>query len=389
MAGRPALRIGQHGRITRDQIGDGFWCARCRFRDVDGVSRKVERRSPAPGADQYGRAAEDALVEHLAERRVATGEINLDTPVMDLVDRYIEQRAAEGLLADRTLDTYRYDAKLMRKIVGALRVGDATPARLDAALRKAAAVHGPTLATQCKTLLRGGLQLAVMATVLGGNPVRDVGAIRRPPAKGAAALTGDELRALLAALRASQTAADLDLVDPVVVLIGTGLRRSELLGLRWSDLDVDAARLAVTGKLVRVAGRGLVRVDTTKSAAGMRTVALPKFVVQVLDDRRGRPFLGEQKMVFPSSTGTWRDPDNFNANWAGVRESLGVAEVTSHSFRKTVATLLDDAGLSARIAADQLGHSRVSMTTDKYMQRGRVHARIADVLDGVAVENGE
>lgn len=385
MAGRPPLRIAQHGRISRDQLGDGFWRARCRFRDLDGVTRKVERRSPVPGADQYGRAAEDALVAHLAERRVATGEITLDTLVMDLVDRHIEQRAAEGLLADRTLDTYRYNAKLLRKIVGALRVGDATPARLDAGLRKAATVHGPTLATQCKTLLRGGLHLAVMATVLGGNPVRDVGPIRTPPARGAAALTGDELRALLAALRASEAAARLDLVDPVTVLIGTGLRRSELLGLRWVDVDLGGALLAVTGKLVRVAGRGLVRVDKTKSAAGLRTVALPRFVVQVLDDRRGRDFLGEQPMVFPSSTGTWRDPDNFNANWRRVREQLGVADATSHSFRKTVATLLDDAGLSARIAADQLGHARVSMTTDKYMARGRVHARIADVLDGVAV----
>jgi integrase len=54
--------------------------------------------------------------------------------------------------------------------------------------------------------------------------------------------------------------------------------------------------------------------------------------------------------------------------WRGPRE-LGVPEVTSHSFRKSVATLTDDAGLSARIGADHLGHSRISMTQDKYMAR--------------------
>jgi len=55
--------------------------------------------------------------------------------------------------------------------------------------------------------------------------------------------------------------------------------------------------------------------------------------------------------------------------------------VTSHSFRKTVATLIDDEGLSARIGADQLGHAKVSMTQDKYMSRGRVHTQVAELLD--------
>ncbi|KLI06813.1 transposase [Mycolicibacterium conceptionense] len=51
------------------------------------------------------------------------------------------------------------------------------------------------------------------------------------------------------------------------------------------------------------------------------------------------------------------------------------------SFRKTVATLIDDEGLSARIGADHLGHSRISMTQDKYMARGRVHIVVADLLE--------
>ena len=55
-------------------------------------------------------------------------------------------------------------------------------------------------------------------------------------------------------------------------------------------------------------------------------------------------------------------------------------DATSHSFRKTVATLIDE-GLSARIGADHLGHSRISMTQDKYMARGRVHTAVADLLD--------
>jgi integrase len=110
--------------------------------------------------------------------------------------------------------------------------------------------------------------------VLDANPVRDVEAVERTAKpKGAVALSGDELRTLLGKLRASDNCKEFDLVDPVTVLIATGLRRSELLALRWSDFDEQTGRLTVAGKVVRAAGTGLVRLDDTKSDAGHRTVA--------------------------------------------------------------------------------------------------------------------
>jgi integrase len=60
---------------------------------------------------------------------------------------------------------------------------------------------------------------------------------------------------------------------------------------------------------------------------------------------------------------------------------LGVPEVTSHSFRKSMADLIDGDGLSARVGADQLGHAKFSMTQDKYTSRGRVHTEVAALLD--------
>jgi integrase len=63
--------------------------------------------------------------------------------------------------------------------------------------------------------------------------------------------------------------------------------------------------------------------------------------------------------------------------------------VTTHSFRKSLATLIDDEGLSARIGADHLGHTDVSMTQDKYTSRGPVHTQVADMLGGVVGMNDE
>lgn len=58
-----------------------------------------------------------------------------------------------------------------------------------------------------------------------------------------------------------------------------------------------------------------------------------------------------------------RDSDNFRARWRAVRNEPGVPDATSHSFRKSLATLIDDEGLSARIGADYLGHARVLAAT--------------------------
>jgi integrase len=71
-------------------------------------------------------------------------------------------------------------------------------------------------------------------------------------------------------------------VDPFTILVATGLRRCELFGLRWSDFDETAGTLAVSGKVVRTTGEGLMRVAKTKTAAGRRTIVLPRFASDAL-----------------------------------------------------------------------------------------------------------
>jgi len=107
----------------------------------------------------------------------------------------------------------------------------------------------------------------------------------------------------------------------------------------------------------------------------------------MLIERRKLPYLGQQSVIFPSTSGALRDPDNFAGRWRKIRADLGVPNVSSYSFRKTVATLIDDAGLSARIGADHLGHAKVSMTQHRYMSRGRVHHEVANLLDKAVADN--
>jgi integrase len=78
-----------------------------------------------------------------------------------------------------------------------------------------------------------------------------------------------------------------------------------------------------------------------------------------------------------------RTPEHWRAGMELDDASLQGSEawVTSHTFRKTLATLIDDQGLSARIGADQLGHAQISMTQDKYVGRKVVHPEVANVLN--------
>jgi integrase len=111
-------------------------------------------------------------------------------------------------------------------------------------------------------------------------------------------------------------------VDPITLLIATGLRRSELLALCWCDFDAEAGAVAVTGKVVRQRGVGLVRVDETKTAAGRRSIPLPSFAVATLTERRKTPFLGQQTVIFPSTSGTLRDPEKFSGQWRAARDAV-------------------------------------------------------------------
>jgi integrase len=112
-------------------------------------------------------------------------------------------------------------------------------------------------------------------------------------------------------------------------------------------------------------------------------MALPPYVVDIIQRRRGElRFARVDGVVFGSPRAkALRDPSNTAGDLRVVLDALGFDWVTSHVFRKTVATRLDEAGLSPRQIADQLGHSKPSMTLDVYMGRQVVSSDAARILD--------
>ena len=119
----------------------------------------------------------------------------------------------------------------------------------------------------------------------------------------------------------------------------------------------------------------------------MRTLGLPPSGMAVL----GRRLMAGTRMdqpVFPDVLGGFRDPANVRRELRMARAEEELAWITSHTFRKTAATILDEAALSARLVADQLGHSRPSMTQDVYLARRIVDSQAAEALEAALRDIG-
>ena len=100
-------------------------------------------------------------------------------------------------------------------------------------------------------------------------------------------------------------------------------------------------------------------------------------------NRAAKDRQADELPVFPAPLGGLRDRSNTQAHLREAFEKAGFGSITSHGLRKTTATLLDTAGLSAREIADQLGHAKPSMTTDVYLGRQVASTRAADVLESL------
>src|SRR5262249_17272555 len=171
-----------------------------------------------------------------------------------------------------------------------------------------------------------------------------------------AILTPDQVKGLPARLDG------LSIRVPAIVALHTGMRRGELLALRWSDVDLDRKVIKVRAALEQTKAHG-VRFKGPKTKSGVRSISLPDIVVETLHEHRRQQLelrlaLGFGKapadaLVFPSP-GTERPwaPDSFSAAWG----DLGL-DVSFHGLRHTHASMLIAAGRPITEIATRLGHS--------------------------------
>ncbi len=202
---------------------------------------------------------------------------------------------------------------------------------------------------------------------------RNVAAAVPPPkieAKEMEILSAREIADLMTKLRGRT------LYPVAVVALGTGMRRGELLALRWSDVDLDAAKLRVERSLEQTKAGGL-RFKAPKTKHGRRTITLPGGAVDVLRDHRrqqlewrfahGLGKLADDALVFARPDGDPRSPHALTQDWRHLIASLGgLPHVTFHALRHSHASALIAANVDVLTISRRLGHGSASITLGVY-----------------------
>lgn len=336
------------------------------------------------------------LNERLAE--VAAGRV-VDAGTLTVGEYLTDWLASLGMqqLEASTVSWYRSAAQ--RHIVPALgrvKLAKLTPTQIEAFLADKARAgrldgRGGLRAASVRRLhvtLHKALDAAVRKGLLNRNPVDLADRVKLPatdvtvevwnPAELARFLevaAGERLQALW------RTAAM------------TGLRRSEVVGLQWPDLDMDGARLSVRRAVVVVDGH--LRVKPPKTAKSRRTVELDAGTVATLREWRRRQLeerlrAGEawepEEWVFSDELGRMLRPDGLDRRFRRLAEAAGLRPITFRQLRHSHATALLAAGEHPKVVQERLGHSSINVTLDIYsavlpnMQREAVE-RLAHMFD--------
>lgn len=392
---RPPLPVGTHGKIKVKKVSKTSYVASATYRDYDGQTRPVTKTGPSPAA------AERKLKETLRDRARAVGgggDLTPDDMLSTAAERwYAEEVVASGRLALQTQDRYR--RILENKIkpgVGALRIRELTVGASERFLRTVERNHGSPTAKLARTVLAGIAGYCARHDCLAHNPVKDVAAIsvevdEKP------AMSLEQVRDLRDRLAADELAVRHDLPDFVDMMLGTGMRISEAAAVRavdlpwWRNPDAspeDARKLDITGNVVRITGKGLIRQGQGQenNKLKIRTVRLPGWLIEVLQQRIERMIregrFDENGALFTAPRGGWRDPSNTQSDLRKAFDRAGYPWITSHTFRRTVATLSDRAELPTSNISAQLGHNRQA-TTHRYVSRKFDDTGVADVMEAV------
>ena len=156
--------------------------------------------------------------------------------------------------------------------------------------------------------------------------------------------------------------------------LGSGLRRGELLGLQWGDVDLEGASLRVE-RSVEETKAGL-RFKPPKSRHGRRTVSLPGSVVDVLRAHRrqqlelrvalGLGRLPEDALVFSQPDGSPMSPDKLSRDWCRLVISKKLPAVSFHALRHSHVSALIDGGLDVFSVSRRIGHGSPALTLRTY-----------------------
>lgn len=321
------------------------------------------------------RSADDALRDLIIEVQAQADEDAEDLTVAELLERWFSGREAEW--SPSTADDHRktIDAWLVPRIgdwlITEVRVADLE--RFYAELGRTGGRNrqglSPTSVRKAHSVVHAAFEDAVRWELLVSNPATRT---RRPKL-----VKHRPTVPSLDQIRAAVAAADPGMAALIRVAIATGARRGELVGLRWSDIDLDGGTITVDRAVVII--RGDVTVKGTKTGEDGLQHVDPGTVAVLRSWRHGRQEqhlamglgrLGPDDWVWTADDlrSPW-PPDQVTYRWRMVAKRVGLEGVRLHDLRHATATHMLAAGVDVRTVAGKLRHTSPAMTLDVYADR--------------------
>jgi integrase len=285
---------------------------------------------------------------------------------------WLEQHSAGRGLAPMTKQSYKFMIEnLLATSIGAVKLEELTITHIQAGFVAPAVEKrlSPRTIEYGVKLLRTALKHAVKKyKLIKENPAEMVETPTNHKHK-IRVLTSEEMSRLLDAAK------DLKEYPIYLTALYTGMRRGEILGLRWKDVDLDKETAMVNQTIQRITGQGLLFKDCPKTESGFRIVDLPASVVNTLRLVKKKqaehrlllgPAYGSHNLVFCQVDGKPLDPDAISRAFHALVKQQGLNSFRFHDCRHTHASLLLADGEQLHVVQQRLGHRDATTTANIY-----------------------
>lgn len=339
------------------------------------------------------KAAAQSALQEVVRTFMADVHVHALT-VGDYLDAWLTGKHS---LRPKTVSVYRDAIELyLRPHLGAIRLLELRAHHLDRfyvsiSVGRRGRPLSPSTIRRVHAVLRSALNTAVKRRLIPYNPADHVELAPENP-KRARPWSVREARTFLEATRDDRLAALYRL------LLVTGMRRGEAVGLRWQDVDLDGRCLFVVQQITEIRGRGVVGKPKTKR--GSRVIPIDDGTVDVLRRHQqvqqlerlaGGDAWTDSGLVFTRPDGSPLRPEYVTRHFQKLGAQLGLPAIRLHDLRHTNASLSLTAGVDMKVVSERLGHSQLAITADLYthVSRGLGRAaadQIASVLTGPSAE---
>jgi integrase len=357
--------------------GEGsIWWDANRQRYVGQISVRDDATGKPKRRTVFART-QDELQRRLTALR-ASADATIDRPDHLTVARFLAHWVHEVLpISGKRPNTIRNYSEVVRLYInpsiGNLELADMKPRHVDSMTARLQGLgYAPSTVAKARKTLGFALKIAVRDGLVDRNVAAQSEAVA-VPRQSRSTLTPDEAGRLIATAKAQGHGA------LVAVMLGLGLRRQEVLGLRWCEVDFDAGTLTVNGVIARGVDGGQEFSEITKTSSSRRRLHLPAAVTGLL--RQHRVDQARQKIacvgtwgrdwphddfVFTTSVGTPLDLMKATRLITALAADAGLGRWTPHGLRHSAASILLAEGVQLKEISETLGHSSILVTADIY-----------------------